>query len=75
MKCIQEVTVDGEDLVVSIYRARPCGMPRWSTPMATRRWKGAAKYVYATKDFQDKGAVFVLAVPIKAGLDFKGEVL
>ena len=73
MKCIQEVTVDGEDLVVSIYQARRFGKGKHSsTPMKTRTWKGAAKYIYATKDFADKGAVFVLAVPVTAGLDFEG---
>jgi len=65
MKVIQEVSVDGQDLVVTLKDTA-------GKVLAERRWGGAARYVYATKEFSDKGHVFVLAVPVKAGLDIKG---
>lgn len=66
MKYRQEITVEGEDMVLTI---RSTVLNRL---LGKRRWKGAAKYIYATKEFKDKGHVFVLAVPVAATLDIKG---
>lgn len=62
-KYIQEVVVDGNDLLVSVRGVDD------TKPLGLRRWKGAARYVYATKEFKGKGVVMVLAVPVQAGID------
>ena len=64
MQYIQEVTVDGNDLVVTIRNAVSQSL------VGTKRWEGAARYVFATKQFSDrKSPTYVMAVPMKAGLD------
>lgn len=65
MKLIQEVTVEGDDMVLTVRN------PFTKTVIGSRRWKGAAKFIYATKEFEGKGHVFILAVPVQAGLDIK----
>lgn len=65
MKLIQEVTVEGDDMVLTVRS------PATKKVIGTRRWKDAAKYIYATKEFKGKGHVYVLAVPVQAGLNIK----
>ena len=66
MKYIQEVKVDGHDLILIVRRA---DAPAGEGAAHVVRWTGAARYVYTTKEFADRGHVYVLAVPVQAGLD------
>ena len=64
MKLLQTITVDGADMLLTVTKTN-------GKVMGERRWRGAAKYVYATKEFKDRGHVFVMAVPMVAKLDVK----
>lgn len=66
MKLHQKITVEGNDMVLTVTRAN-------GKVMGERRWRGAAKYIYATKEFKG-GAVFVMAVPVAAKLDIQNGV-
>jgi len=64
MKLQQTIAVEGKDMVLTVTGVN-------GKVLGTRRWEGAAKYIYATKEFSDRGHVFVLAVPVAATLDIE----
>ena len=65
MKITQEVQIDGDDLILTM---RQHGKP---DVLATRRWRGAAKYVVGRQKKNDGITRIVLAIPERAGFNIK----
>jgi len=63
LKLIQEVVVEGNDLVFVLRN------PATDKVLGRKRWRDGARFVYATKEFTDRGHVHVLAVPVSANLE------